>query len=133
MGLQTPSAPSVPSSTPPLGTVSSVPWLAASICLCICQALAEALRKQPYQAPVSKHFPTSTIASGFGDCMWDGSSCGAVSRWPFLQSLLHTVSKYSTVNILFPFLRRNYTPTLWSSFFLSLMWCVNCNSSIPSF
>jgi hypothetical protein len=25
----------------------------------------------------------------FGDCLWDGSPSGAVSRWPFLQSLLH--------------------------------------------
>jgi hypothetical protein len=47
MGLQTPSAPSGPSSTPPS---SSVQWLAASFHLCICQALAEPLRRQPYLA-----------------------------------------------------------------------------------
>ena len=46
MGLQTPSAPSVLSLTPPLGFPCSVQWLAASICLCICQVLAEPLRRQ---------------------------------------------------------------------------------------
>jgi hypothetical protein len=46
MGLQTPSVPSVPSPTPPLGTPHSVQWLVTSIHFCICQALAEALRRQ---------------------------------------------------------------------------------------
>ena len=94
MGLQTPSAPSVPYPTPPSGTLCSVQWLAASIHFCICQALAEPLRKQPYQAPVSKHFLASAIVSGFGGCIWDESPVGAVSGWPFLQSLLHTLSPY---------------------------------------
>jgi hypothetical protein len=40
MGLQTPSAPSVLSLAPPLGTLCSVQWLDESIHLCICQALA---------------------------------------------------------------------------------------------
>jgi hypothetical protein len=39
-------------------------------------------------------FLASTIVSGFGDCIWDGSPGGTVSRWPFLQSLLHTLSPY---------------------------------------
>jgi hypothetical protein len=39
-----------------LGSPCSVLWLAMSICLCIGQALAEPLREQPHQAPVSKHF-----------------------------------------------------------------------------
>jgi hypothetical protein len=47
-GLQIPSAPSVPSPTPPSGAPHSVQWFAVSICLCICQALAEPLRRQPY-------------------------------------------------------------------------------------
>jgi hypothetical protein len=42
-----------------------------SICLCICQALAEPLRRQLYQAPVSMHFLASTIVSGFGVCPID--------------------------------------------------------------
>jgi hypothetical protein len=94
MGLQTPSALSVLSLSPPLGTPSSVQWLAASICLCTCQALVEPLRRQPYQAPVRKNFLASTIGSGFGDCTWDGSLGGTVSGWPFLQSLHHTLSPY---------------------------------------
>jgi hypothetical protein len=46
MGLQAPSAPSVLSLIPPLGTPCLVQWLAASIYLYICQALAEPLRRQ---------------------------------------------------------------------------------------
>ena len=68
--------------------------LAESFCLCIGQALAEPLRRQPYQASISKHFPASTIALRFGGCIWDGSPGGSVSGWPFLQSLLHTLSLY---------------------------------------
>ena len=49
MGLQTPSAPWVLSLAPPLGTLCSVQWMAGSH-FCICQALAEHLRKQLYQA-----------------------------------------------------------------------------------
>jgi hypothetical protein len=55
MGLQTPPAPWVLSLVPPLGTLCSIQRMAASIHLCICQALAEPLRRQLYQAPVSKH------------------------------------------------------------------------------
>jgi hypothetical protein len=94
-GLQNPSAPSVLSLTPPLGTVCSVQWLAESICLCICQALAGPLRRQLYQASVSKHFLVSTIVCGFSDCIWVGSQDGAVSGWPFLQSTLHFVSAFA--------------------------------------
>jgi hypothetical protein len=72
----------------------SAQWLAMSIHLYICQALAELLRRQQYQAPINMHFPASTIASGVGDSMWDGSPDGAVSGWLFLQSLLHTLSLY---------------------------------------
>jgi hypothetical protein len=80
--------------TPSLETTYSVQGLAASICFCICQALAEPLRRQPYQAPVRKHFLAYTIVSGFGKCIWARSSGGAVSGWPFLHSLLHTLSLY---------------------------------------
>ena len=94
MGLQTPSAPSVLSLISSLGTLCSVQWLAMRIHLCISQALVEPLRRQLYQALVSKHFLASTIVSGFGECVWDVSSGGTVSGWPFLQSLLHTLSLY---------------------------------------
>jgi len=96
-GLQTPSAqlvPSVLSLTPPLQTLCSIQWLAVSICLCICQTLAEPLRRQLYQVPVSKHFLASAILSGFGVCISDGFPGGAVSGRPFIQSLLHTLSRY---------------------------------------
>jgi hypothetical protein len=56
MGLQTSSALLVLPLTLLLGSPCSVLWLAMSICLCIGQALAEPLREQPHQAPVSKHF-----------------------------------------------------------------------------
>jgi hypothetical protein len=76
VGLQIPSAPSVLSLTPPLGTPCSVQWLAVSIYLCTCQDLAEPLRRQLYQAPFRKHFLASTIVTRFGDCIWNGSPDG---------------------------------------------------------
>jgi hypothetical protein len=36
-------------------------------------ALAEPLRRHPYQALVSMHFLASAIVSGFGVYIWDGS------------------------------------------------------------
>jgi hypothetical protein len=71
MGLQAPSAPLILSLAPSLGTLCSVKWLAKRIHLCICQALAEPLKRQLYQAPVSKHLLAFTAVSGFGDCIWD--------------------------------------------------------------
>ena len=92
MGLQTPSVPWILTLVPLLVTLCSVQWLAESIHLFICQALVELLRRQLYQASVSKHLLASKIVSGFGDCIWDGSPWGAVSGWPFHQSLLYTLS-----------------------------------------
>ena len=94
MGLQTPSAPWVLSLAPPLGTLWSVQWMAVSLHFCICQVLAEPLRRQLYQAPVSKHLLASTVMSGCVDCIWDGSPCGTFSGWRFFQFLLHTLSLY---------------------------------------
>jgi hypothetical protein len=73
----------------------SVQWLAASIHICICQTLEEPLRRKLYQAPVSKYLLASAIVSEFRVCRWDGSPGGAVSGWPFLQSLLHTLPHIS--------------------------------------
>jgi hypothetical protein len=102
--LQTPSPPSVLSLTPLLETLCSGQWLAVSIYLCICKALAGPLRRQLYQAPVRKHFLASTIVYGFGNCIWDEPSGGAVSGWPFLQYLLYTlISIFAPVSILFSF------------------------------
>ena len=69
---------------------SSVQWVASSIHLCICQALAEPLRREIYQAPLSKHFLASTLVSGFDVCIWDGFPGGSVSGWLFCHSLLHS-------------------------------------------
>jgi hypothetical protein len=82
MGLQTPSAPSVPSLTLPLGTPSSVQWLAASMHLCICQALPEPLRRQLIRLLLSMYLLASTVVFGFGDNIWDGSPVGDfLVRW----------------------------------------------------
>ena len=48
--------------------------------------LVEALREQ---APVCKHFLASAMVLGFDLCRWDGCQSGAISGWPFLQSVLH--------------------------------------------
>jgi hypothetical protein len=86
MRLQTPSAPTVLALTSQLGSPHSVQLLAVFIRICIGLVLAEPLRGQLYQAPVSKYFLVSTIVSGFGVCMWSGSPRGgAVSGWPFFS------------------------------------------------
>jgi len=120
IGSQAPSAPSILSLTPPMGIPFSVQWLVESIRLCICQALAEPLRRQLYRAPVSTHFLASAMLSGFDGCVWAGSPGGSVSGWSFLQSLLQTLSQYFFLWILlFPLLRRTEAFTLWSSFLTS--------------
>jgi hypothetical protein len=92
VGLKTPSASSVFALTPPLGSPRSVQCLGECIHICIGQALTEPLREQLYQAPFSKQSLASAIVSGFGVCMWNGSPDGAVFGWPFLQSLIHSLS-----------------------------------------
>jgi hypothetical protein len=94
MGLQTHSAPPVLSLNSSMVNPCSVQWLAVSIHRCTCQPAAESLRRQLYQVPVNKQFLASTIVSGFGDFIRDGFSGGAVSGWPFLQSLFHTLPLY---------------------------------------
>jgi hypothetical protein len=71
IGLQIPSATSVLSLTLSLGNQCSGQRLAVSIHLYIFQVLAEPLRRQLYQAPVSMYFLESTTLSIFGDCIWD--------------------------------------------------------------
>jgi hypothetical protein len=90
MGLETSSAPWILSLAPLFGTVCSVQWMAVSIYFCICQSLAEPLRRQLYQAPVSKFLLASTIVSRSSDCIWDGSPGRVVSGWSFLQFLIRT-------------------------------------------
>ena len=45
----------------------------------------------------------------------------------------HYVSIFHPMSILFPLLSRTETSTLWSSFFLSFIWSVNCILGIPRF
>jgi hypothetical protein len=132
MGLRTPSATWILSLAPSLGTMCSVQWMAVSTHFCICQALAEPFRRQQYQAPVSMLLLTSTVVSAIGGCIWDGFPGGTVSKWSFLQSLLHTVSVTTSMGILFPLLRRTEVSTLWFSFFLSFMCFANCILGILS-
>ena len=54
---------------PSIGSQCSVRWLAASILICISMALAEPLRRHPYQAPASKHFLAPAIVFGFDSCI----------------------------------------------------------------
>jgi hypothetical protein len=75
-----PSAPLDLSPTLPLGTACLVQWLAVSIHLCTCEALSKSLRRQVYQAPVSKYFLASILVSGLSNFIWDKSPGGAVSR-----------------------------------------------------
>jgi hypothetical protein len=84
MELETPSAPSSLSLIPPLETSRSLPSLAVSIYFCTCQALAEPLRRQSYQAPFSMHLLATTIVSRFGNCIWDESLGGTVSPYLLL-------------------------------------------------
>ena len=73
MGLQAPSAPSVISLTPPLGTLCS-PTVD-----CEPLYLSGSGTATQETAPISKHFLASTLVSGFGDCILDGSPGGAFS------------------------------------------------------
>ena len=59
--------------------------------ICIGKDIANPLKRHPYQAPISKHFLASTIVFVVRGCIWDGYSGGAVSGWPFLPSLLHSL------------------------------------------
>jgi hypothetical protein len=68
-----------------IGDPCSVQWMTVIIHFCICQALAEPLRRQLYQASVSKILLAFVIVSEFGGCLWDGSPCGAVSGWLFFS------------------------------------------------
>jgi hypothetical protein len=74
MGLQNPSTSWVLSLAASLGTLCEVQWMTVSIHFCICQALAEPLRRQLYQDPGSKLLLVSTKVSG--GCLWDGSPKG---------------------------------------------------------
>jgi hypothetical protein len=90
MGLQTPSAPWVLSRAPSLGTLCSVQWMAVSIYFCICQAIAEPLRRRLYQAPVSK-----LLASKIMIVWW--LFMGWIPRWGSLWMVLPSSHQYLIV------------------------------------
>ena len=100
MGFQSSSAPSVPPLALPLGSPGSAWWLAVSICFCVGQVLLEPLRKQPYQAPVSKPFLASAIVSGFDVWRWGRSLPGVVSGWLSLHLCSIFLSKGDLTNFL---------------------------------
>ena len=75
--LQSPSAPPVLLPAPPPGSLSSVWWLAPSICICIGQLLAEPSKEQPHRVPDSKRLLAKVTVSGFAVCKPDGSQVGA--------------------------------------------------------
>jgi hypothetical protein len=60
-----------------------------NINICIGQSLAEPLRRQPYQAPVSKHFLVLAILSAYGMDLQVGKSPDGLSF-----SLCFTLSLY---------------------------------------
>ena len=105
MGLQTPSAPWVLSLAPSLGTLCSIQWMAVSIHFWICQVLEEPLRRQLNQAPISKLMLGSTILSGFGGCLWDGSELWLCNYFHgyFVPPSKKDWSVYTLVFLLFEF------------------------------
>jgi hypothetical protein len=81
---------------------SSVPWLAVSIHLSICQALTKPLRRKLYQVPVSKHFLACAIVSGFGNCIWDGSlgtGENFMNRTPMSYALRSSIDKWELIKL----------------------------------
>jgi hypothetical protein len=92
MVLQIDSTSFILSLAPSLSALWSVQCMAVRIHVCVCQALAKALRRQIDQAPVSRLLLASAIVSRFGCCLWNGSPSGSVSVWLFLQTLLWTLS-----------------------------------------
>jgi hypothetical protein len=133
MGLQSPSAPWVLSLDPSLRTLCSIQWMAVSIHFCICQALAEPLRRQLYQVPVSKSLLASTIVSMLVVVYGMDPHVGqSLDGFPSI-SVPHFISVTPSMGILFPILRRIKVSTLWSSFFLSFMCFANCTLGILSF
>ena len=119
MGLQTISAPWVLSLSPSLETLCLIQWMIVSIHFCICQALAEPLSRQTYQAPVSRLLLASAIVSGFGGWM--------THKPPQVEQSLdgHSFSFCSELclcnsfhGILFPLLRR--IQSFWANIHLSV-------------
>jgi hypothetical protein len=125
-------APWVLSLAPSLGTLCSVKWMAVSIHFCIFQELAEPLRRQLYQTPVSKLLLVSASVWVWLLFMGWITKCG--SLWMVIPSVsaLNFVSLTPSMDILFYLLRRIEIFTFWSSIFLSFMCFANCSLCILS-
>jgi hypothetical protein len=108
--------------------------MAVNIHFCICKTLAESLRKQQYQAPVTKFL----LASHNTVRVW-WLFIGWIPRWGSLWMAIPSVSALIfasgtlSMGILFPILRRLEVSTLWSAFFLSFMCFANYILSMLSF
>jgi hypothetical protein len=75
-----------------------------------------------------------SLVTGFGSGLWDGSPSGAVVLNSHSFGLCSKLCLYNSFYGYFVhILRRNKVSTLWSSFFLSFMWFVNCILGIQSF
>ena len=91
MGLETTSASWVPSLAPPLGTLCSVQWLAQSIYLCICQALAD-----------SRCWRGCRERRTLYNCWWDCKLIQPLwkSFWQFLRKLDIVLPEDPTIPLL---------------------------------
>ena len=99
MGLQNPSSPWVLSLAPSLGTLCSNQWMTVSIHFSICQSLAEPLRRQLYQAPVSKILLAST------NSVWVWwLFMGWIPMWSSLETVIPSVSALNLSLYLLPWI-----------------------------
>jgi hypothetical protein len=114
MRLLTPSASWVLFLPAPLGILCSVKWMAESFHFCICQALAEPLRRQLYHALVSKYLLSYITVSSFGNYIgWN--YIGWIPTWDSHWMSFPSVSAPIFVTV---------SPPIWS---------VNCILGIPNF
>jgi len=124
MGLLTPLFPSNLSLTPAMGTPFSVMFGCEHLPLylsCSDWAFQETAISGSYH-----HVPLDIPQSDWVSWVYGtGSPGGAGYEWPFLQSLLQTLTPYFLWWIfLLPLLRKTEASALWVSFFLSFMWSV---------
>ena len=115
MGLQIPSTPSVLFLTPPFGDPVLSPMVGCEQPRLYLPGYGRASQDTAISASCQEALLGIPNIVWFGDYIWDGSPGGAVSGWPFFQSL-HSVSIFAPVSILFAFLRRTSTPTAWYSY-----------------
>ena len=94
MGLQIPSTPSVLFLTPPFGDPVLSPMVGCEQPPLYLPGSGRANQDTAISASCQEALLGIPNIVWFGDYIWDGSPGGAVSGWPFFQSLLHTLSPY---------------------------------------